>query len=425
MLAGKKVGTLVILAAIAAFVAVEWPGTIEKYFPGWTQRTQPVRVLLPGGDKAATAPARSQQAAEAPRGSGQAAPQGRGGGGGAAVAVDVDTAQQGPMPARIDAVGTVQPIATVTVKTRVDSQIDKIFVADGVSVKAGDMLVKLDSRQIEAQIKQTEATIAKDLAAIEQAERDVSRFQDLVSKGAGTPLNFENAKTTLASVKATLQGDQALLENQKIQLSWYTLTAPITGRVGTFSAKAGNIVRAGDNSSTGTLTTILQTSPIYVTFSVPQTALFDLRAAMDRGSAQAFATPQGSDKAESGKVAVLDNTIDPATGTIAIRAIFENAKEILWPGQLCNVRVIVRVDPDVVSVPRTATQSGQKGNFVFVVENGVAKVRAVKVGRTQDNRDIILEGLKGGETVVVDGAQLLIDGSRVDIRNGQSKKGAS
>jgi RND family efflux transporter MFP subunit len=420
MRAGKKIGTLVILAAAAAFVAVVWPTTIEQYFPGWTQRTQSVRALIPGADKAATAPARSRQAGEATRGAGSNAPQAR-----PAVAVDVDTAVRGPMPVRIDAVGTVQPIATVTIKTRIDSQIDKIFVADGALVKAGDVLVKLDSRQIEAQIKQTEATIAKDKAAIEQAERDVARFQDLVAKGAGTPLNHENAKTTLATVKATLQGDQALLENQKIQLSWYTLTAPITGRVGTFAAKAGNIVRAGDNSATGSLATILQTSPIYVTFSVPQTALFDLRGAMDRGSAEASATPQGSNKAETGKVAVLDNTIDPATGTIAIRAIFENANEVLWPGQLCNVRIIVRVDPDVVSVPRTATQSGQKGNFVFVVDNGVAKVREIKVGRTQDNRDIVLEGLKGGETVVVDGAQLLIEGSRVDIRNAQLRKGAS
>lgn len=421
MLAGKKVGIiLVILAAVAAFVAVKWPGTIEQYFPGWTQRSQSVRAMLPGGDKVATAPARSRQSADASRASDQPTPQTR-----AAVAVDVDTALRGSMPVRIDAVGTVQPIATVTIKTRVDSQIDKIFVADGASVKAGDMLVKLDSRQIEAQIKQTEATIAKDSAAIEQAERDVARFQDLVNKGAGTPLNYENAKTTLATVKANLQGDQALLENQKIQLSWYTLTAPIAGRVGTFAAKAGNIVRAGDNSATGALATILQTSPIYVIFSVPQTALFDLRSAMNGSGAEASATPQGSNKAETGKVAVLDNTIDPATGTIAIRAIFENANEVLWPGQLCNVRIIVRIDPDVVSVPRTATQAGQKGNFVFVVENGIAKVRPVKVGRTQDNRDVILEGLKGSETVVVEGAQLLIDGSRVDIRNGQSRKGAS
>jgi RND family efflux transporter MFP subunit len=422
MLAGKKVGALVILAAVAALIVFVWHGTVDQYFPGWSQRTQPIRAALPGSDKAepATAPARSRQSAETSRGGGQAAGQAR-----AAVAVDADTAVVGPMPVRIDAVGTVQPIATVTVKTRVDSQIDKIFVADGALVKAGDLLVKLDSRQIEAQIKQTEATIAKDMAAIAQAERDVARFQDLVAKGAGTPLNHENAKTTLATVKANLLGDQALLENQKIQLSWYTLSAPITGRVGTFAAKAGNIVRAGDNSATGALATILQTSPIYVVFSVPQTALFDLRAAINSGGAEAYATPQGSNKAEVGKVAVLDNTIDSATGTIAVRAIFENTNEVLWPGQLCNVRIVVRTDPKTVSVPRTATQSGQKGNFVFVIENGVAKVRQVKVGRTQDNRDVILEGLSGGETVVVEGAQLLIEGSRVDIRNGPSRKSAS
>ena len=137
------------------------------------------------------------------------------------------------------------------------------------------------------------------------------------------------------------------------------------------------------------------------------------------------APPQGGKRSAVGKIAVLDNTIDAATGTIMIRAIFENADDVLWPGQLCNVRVILRVDPDVVSVPRTATQSGQQGNFVYVVENGVARSRKVSVGRFQDGRDIILDGLAGGETVVSDGALLLIDGSRVDIRKESiEKKGA-
>jgi putative heme-binding domain-containing protein len=186
-----------------------------------------------------------------------------------------------------------------------------------------------------------------------------------------------------------------------------------------------NITTKKGDTATGVIATIVQTSPIYVAFSIPQTALSDVREAIATGLGEVRATPQGSKRTAVGKIAVLDNTIDAATGTIMVRAMFENADDILWPGQLCNVRVTLRTDPDVVSVPRSATQSGQLGNFVYIVENNIARSRKVNVGRFQDGRDVILEGLTGGETVVSDGALLLIDGSRVDIRTQTNeKKGA-
>ena len=411
---GLSLGAIAVVAVIAA---VYWPAKIESAFPGWTERTASLRQFLPGSEvKAPTAPQTASTTSSERSNAIAARPP---------VPVDVDTVQRGPLPVRIDAVGIAQPVASVALKTRIDAQIDKVFVADGAQVRAGDILVKLDSRQIEAQIKQTEANIAKDEAAVEQATRDQTRLTDLFGRGSGTQLAVDNAKTALASARAVLAADQALLENQKVQLSWYTLSAPITGRVGTFAAKAGNIIRSGDNTVTGSIATIVQTSPIYVAFSIPQISLADVRDANASGAAQVRAIPQGGQKAATGKISVLDNTIDAATGTISIRAIFENADDILWPGQLCNIRVTLRTDPDVITVPRTATQSGQIGNFVYVVENGIARVRPVKVGRFQDGRDIILEGLKGGETIVSDGALLLIDGSRVDIRQGgQAKKGA-
>ncbi len=365
----------------------------------WSQSPKPA----PGAPSTAQSPAQAQRSAVAAR---------------PPVPVNVDTVQRGPMPVRVDAVGMAQPVASVALKTRVDAQIETIHVADGASVKAGDKLVKLDSRQIEAQIKQTEANIAKDNAAVEQSERDVLRLTDLLGRGSGTQLNVDNAKTQLAAARAVLAADQALLDNQNVQLSWYTLNAPITGRVGTFTAKAGNIVRAGDNTATGIIATIVQTSPIYVAFSIPQTSLPQVREALARGHDEVRATPQGGTRTANGRISVIDNSIDTATGTIMIRALFENADDVLWPGQLCNVRVTLRVDPDTISVPRSATQSSQNGNFVYVVENGVAKMRTVKVGRFQDGRDIIIEGLQGGETIVSDGALLLIDGARVDIRKG-------
>ena len=404
--------SLIALAAAGGVAGVYWPSTVESAFPGWTERTASLRAVLPG---APAAPAKSEAgAAPAPRANAAVARP--------PVPVNIDTVQRGAMPVRVDAVGVVQPMASVTLKTRIDAQIEKIFVPDGSQVKAGDILVKLDSRQIEAQIKQTEANIAKDQAAVEQAQRDATRTNELFGRGAGTQTKADDAVTQVAATKAVLAADQALLENQKVQLSWYTLIAPITGRVGTFNAKAGNIVRSGDNTATGIIATIVQTSPIYVAFSIPQTVLGEVRDAIATGQSEVRATPQGSKRSAVGKIAVLDNTIDAATGTIMVRALFENADDVLWPGQLCNVRVTLRIDPDVVSVPRSATQSGQQGNFVYIVENGIARSRKVNVGRFQDGRDVILEGLKGGETVVSDGALLLIDGSRVDIRKEASEK---
>ena len=409
--------SLIAIGAAAVIAGVYWPSKIEDSFPGWIEKTAALRAVLPG---APAVPAKTQAGA-AP----SATPRPNGAVVRPPVPVNIDTVQRGPMPVRIDAVGVVQPVASVALKTRIDAQIDKIFASDGALVKAGDVLVKLDSRQIEAQIKQTEANIAKDDSAVEQAVRDALRTADLLTRGSGTQLNVDNARTQVASTKAVLAADQALLENQKVQLSWYTLIAPITGRLGTFNAKAGNIVRSGDNNASGIIATIVQTSPIYVAFSIPQTALADVRDAIAAGRSEVVATPQGGKRSAVGKIAVLDNTIDAATGTIMIRAMFPNADDVLWPGQLCNVRVTLRVDPDVISIPRTATQSGQQGNFVFIVENGVARSRKVSVGRFQDGRDIILEGLNGGETIVSDGALLLIDGSRVEIRKESiEKKGA-
>ncbi len=421
MKVAKVAKTVVGIGVVGAAAFVMWPGAAEKIMPGSAQRAMEIRGHLP---KAVAQHLPAYKVAEAPG----AAPARPAGPTGAAarppVPVNVELATRGPMPYRVDAVGTVQPIASIAIKTRIDAQIEKILVPDGAMVKAGEVLVKLDSRQIEAQIKQTEATIAKDQVAVETAQRDINRYKELLSKGTGTQLNYDNATAAYNTASAQLAADQALLENQRVQLSWYTLSAPISGRVGTFSAKAGNIVRSGDNTATGTLATIVQVAPIYVSFSVPQVVLSDIRAAVQAGNAEVQATPQGSNKSSKGKVALIENTIDAATGSVTIKGVFENADELLWAGQLCNIRVTVRVDPDVVSIPRTATQAGQIGNYVYVVENGVARVRNIKIQRFQDGRDIVMEGLKGDETVVTDGALQLVDGGRVNIKNATTEKGA-
>lgn len=423
--------TLVTLGVVAVSAVVIRPDIADKYLPGSGQRAQELRAMLPKSlserlpaYKTAAELAAAKTESAAPAAGGRPGAGGPGAGGRPPVPINTEQATIGPMPYRIDAVGTVQAVASIAIKTRVDAQIEKIMVPDGAMVNAGDVLVKLDSRQIEAQIKQTEATIAKDRVAIDTALRDIARYKELLSKGTGTQLNLDNATAALNTANAQLAVDEALLLNQKVQLSWYTLSAPISGRTGVFSVKAGNIIRSGDNSATGTIATIVQTAPIYVAFAVPQIVLSDLRAAVATGSAEVVVTPQGSKQTSKGKIALIDNTIDPATGSVMARAVFENADDLLWAGQLCNVRVTLRVDPQVVSIPRTATQAGQIGNYVYVVENNVAKVRQIKVQRFQDGRDIITEGLKGGETVVTDGALQLVDGGRVNIKNSDTVKGA-
>lgn len=425
---GLLAGAVVIIAAAGA----AWPGKVETIWPAGGSYARGLRAALPATIAAilpadeATKPAAQSAQSGVPAGKPASESRANGAGPGRPPApVMVVKAAKGPLPLRIDAVGTVQPIASVAIKTRVDATIDQILVGDGAKVKAGDVLVRLDDRQVQAQIKAAEASLAKDKATLEQAQRDVQRYQDLLSKGAGTQLNFDNARTTLASTKALIMGDEAQLENLKVQLGWYTMTAPIPGRVGTFSAKAGNIIRSGDNTSTGTLTTIVQTAPIYVVFSVPQANLPDLRAAVESAAgAEVVATPQGTTKQAKGRVAVLDNQIDSGTGTIAVRGAFDNSDDLLWAGQLCNVRVVVRVDPQAITVPRSATQSGQAGNFVYVIDKGVAHVRPVKIARTQDDVDVVAEGLSGGETVVTDGALLLTDGARVEVRTADARNGA-
>jgi len=337
------------------------------------------------------------------------------------VSVLTQQATKGDLPYRIEQICSVQPLASVAVRSRVDAQIDKVLVADGATVNEGDVLIQLDSRQIEAQIKQAQAQLEKDKATLAQNTRDVERFADLVRKQSTTQVNLDNARTAAAMTTALIAGDEAAIENLKVQLTYYTLRAPVSGRVGVFNFKAGSIVRAAE---TAPLATINQFAPIYVTFAAPQRHLGDLRAAMAAGGAKVSVKPQGDPTwIDGGSVAVLDNVIDATTGSLVVRARFANDKAELWPGQLCDARVTLRIDSAVVSAPREAVQIGQRGNYVFIVDNGVARLKTVKAGRDQDGRIVITEGLQGNEMLVVEGGSLLTDGAKVEVRG--EKKGAS
>ena len=322
--------------------------------------------------------------------------------------------RRSPTEVRLDAIGAVQPAASVAVRPRVDSQVVEVPVKDGAAVKEGDVLIRLDSRQIEAQIKQAEAQVAKDRATVEQAERDAGRTADLVARGSGAQLAADNARTALQAARAVMAADQAALENLRVQQSYYTIRAPLSGRIGAIALKPGAVARQGE--AAGALATINQMSPIYVAFTAPQNRLAELREAMAKGEARAFATPQGGTRTVEGKVAFIDNAIDPATGAITARALFENADEALWPGQFCNVRVVLRVEPDALLAPREAVMTGQTGTYVFVADGEVARMRPVKVARMQDEVAVLASGLEAGEKVIVDGQAMLTPDARISVR---------
>lgn len=337
---------------------------------------------------------------------------------GRAVAVQVANAQRKAIPVEVEAIGTVSPIASVALKSRVETTISEVHFEDGAHVKAGDVLFTLDSRQIDAQIAQAEGTLEKDRSQLAGAERDFKRYSDLIGKGATTQLNVDNAQTQADALRGTVRADESMLENLKVQKSYTIIRAAISGRISAANVKVGNFVRPADIAP---LATINQIAPIYVMLAVPQRVLPDLRDAVKVGGASVVASMPGDKASETGKVAMIENTVDMTTGMVTVRAIMDNANETLWPGTLVTTKLNVRSE-DVVVVPSVAIQRSQTGNFVFVVKDGKAVVQPVNVSRTFQGVSVIEKGLAGGEVVVTDGQMLLSNGTAVDIR--ERKAGA-
>jgi membrane fusion protein, multidrug efflux system len=330
------------------------------------------------------------------------------------VPVVVATAERRPMPVRLDTIGTGQAIATVNIKTRIDAQIDQVKVRDGQYVKTGDVLFHLDSRAAEAQVHQMEAQLARDRAQLMNAKRDVDRFAPLVAKDFVSRQQYDTSVTTSQALEGSVKADEAALENAKVLLTYYTITAPIDGRVGLVQLKLGNNLKANDLS----FATINQVKPIYVNFSISERELPSIRAAMARGPVAVSAlAPGDSGSPIMGKLAFFDNAVDATTGTIALRGVFDNDDERLWPGQYVNVSVTLSVQEDALVVPQAAVQAGQEKPFVFIVRpDSTAEVRKVVVSRTVDGKAIIANGIEAGDRVVIDGQLRLTNGARVDIR---------
>jgi multidrug efflux system membrane fusion protein len=339
------------------------------------------------------------------------------------VPVRITTAATKPTPVEFNTIGTVQTIASVSVKSRVDAVIDQVLVKDGQFVKAGDVLFQLDSRAAQAAVHQAEAALARDQVQLGNAQRNANRSKSLIAKNFVSQQQYDTDSSTAAALEATVKADQAQLENAKVLLSYYTIVAPINGRVGLISIKQGNSIKANDVP----LASVNEIQPIYVSIALPQNNLPELRAAMTTGPVTVQVRPAG-DKGEPiiGKIAFFENTIDSTSGTINVRSTFENNDQRLWPGQFVNVSVLVRTDPNALVIAPSAIQAGQNGTYVFVIkDDNTAEARPVTVDRTVGGLAVIAKGLNPGEKVVTDGQLRLSTGTRVQIVGDAPKGDAS
>jgi len=346
------------------------------------------------------------------------------------------------VPIEIQAVGNVEAYSTVTVKTQIGGQLTVVDFKEGADVSKGDSLFVIDPRPYQAQVAQVEATLARDKAQLqavqanlardmaqeEYARSQARRYSELSQQGVLPKDSAEQTdaqakaaaeavradRASIESTQANIAVDQAALDRAKLDLEYCTIRSPIDGRTGHLLVKQGNVVKANDVD----LVTINQLRPIYVTFSVPEADLSLIKAHMAAGKVSVEANIEGDPSVEKGKLNFVENTVDSTTGTIRLKALFDNPAAKLWPGQFVRVLVRLSVSADSIIVPTTAVQTGQDGKFVFVVKPEMTvESRPVQTGRTIE-RDIVIEkGLKQGETVVISGQLRLVPGSHVEIKS--------
>jgi membrane fusion protein, multidrug efflux system len=386
-----------------------------------------------------------------------------------AVPVGVATAEQKVIPLQVTAVGNVQAYTTVGVKSQIAGQIVKVHFTEGRDVKRGDLLFTIDPRPLEAALRLSEANVAKDMAALRQTEaavgqrqaevtqalanleRDVAqvqnarvqeqRYRDLVDREFIAREQYDQVRTNLAALEAVVLADRAAVENARaaaraaeatvenaraaikaneamvesarLQLAYTTIRAPMDGRTGNLLAQEGNVLKTGEDSP---LVVIAQVHPIYVSFAVAEQHLTAINTYRARGGLKVEALVGGGQRATAGTLTFVNNTVDPATGTIQLKATFPNTDDALWPGQFVDVSLTL-TSQNVVVVPAQAVQPGQQGAFVFVVKSDLTvESRRVKVGRRLPKEVVIEDGLKGGERIVTDGQLRLVPGTRVEVR---------
>lgn len=329
-----------------------------------------------------------------------------------AVPVTAGTVVEADVPIVLEALGTVQPSNMVTIRSRVDGQIIASDFIEGQDVKAGTVLFQIDPRPFEAALAQAEAAKLKNEALLANAQSDLARAAQLTTQGYKSQQAFDQAKAQVAQLQAAIKGDEAQIATARLNLSYATIKAPIDGRLGSRLVDVGNMVRAGEAAA---LVTIAQIRPIDVVFTVPQENQHKVREKQARAPLIVQAIGEdGKTMLSTGKLTLIDNQIDQATGTLKLKAGFDNADERLWPGLFVNVRLIVNMRRGVPTVPAQTVQNGPTGPYAYVIkDDDTVERRAVEVAAVQDGVAVIAKGLKPGEKVVVEGQYRLTNGSRV------------
>ncbi len=346
----------------------------------------------------------------------EAAPQaGRGGWGERPpTPVRVATASRGPLDLEIKALGTVSPLRTVTVRPRVEGELVRIAFDEGQQVRAGQLLAEIDPAPFKVRLAQVQGEQKQNLAELENTRIQLKRFRDLAGANFVSAQEVADLQARVRQFEGRRESDQAAVDEAKLQLDYTRIVAPIDGRIGLRTVDVGNLVRAGDEDGIATLT---QTRPISVVFALPESVLPTVQAAVRGGKALAV---QAWDRDErqplaTGRLSSLDNRIDVQTGTLRLRALFDNDDESLFPNQSVNVRLRLG-STDVVSIPDAAVQFGNRGTYVYVVgDDATASVREVKLGASHEGRVAVLEGLQDGERVVLEGLDRLREGGKVQV----------
>ena len=338
----------------------------------------------------------------------------------APIPVIVGAATQKTVPVQLRAIGNVQAYSTVTVKSKVGGELVRVHFTEGQDVKKGDHIFTIDPRPYEAALKQAEANLERDLARARNAQEDARRYEFLIQKGVVARQQYEKFRTDADALEATVLADRAAVENAKIQLGYCSIHSPIDGRTGSLIVQQGNIIKAEDIN----LVVINQIIPIDVAFSIPEQFLSEIKKYMATGKLQVEALiPMNEARPEKGVITFIDNAVDSNTGTIRLKGTFANREKKLWPGQFVNVVLTLTTEPNAIVIPSQAVQTGQEGQYVFVVKQDLTvESRPVVAGRTVNNETVIQKGLKADEKVVTDGQLRLYPGAKVEIKTSDSSK---
>jgi multidrug efflux system membrane fusion protein len=331
------------------------------------------------------------------------------------VPVSVAEVARQDFPIYLRGIGSVQAFNFVTVKSRVDGELQQVFFREGQRVAAGELLAQIDPRPFEAQLRQAEAARDRDTALLETARLDLARSSELVGRGYTPRQTYDTQKNQVAQLEAAVRADEAAIEAVKLQLVYARITSPLSGRTGVRLLDAGNMIRASDAAG---IVTIAQLKPISALFTLPQDALPDVAAAMRAGPLTVVASTQdGKRQLGSGTLELVDNAVDQATGTIRLKARFPNEDEALWPGQFINIRLQLTTRQDAIVIAGPAVQRNQDGTFAWIVKpDDTVEVRPIRVEAIAGNEALVASGLRAGERVVVDGQSRLRPGARIAVR---------